>query len=76
MPSAPARSGSAVTYGWTGSGYESAVSFSQWNNIMGDPGLSMWTDVPVVMSAVHPATLDVGARSVAVNVRRTADNAP
>ena len=40
---------------------------------MGDPSLSMWTDTPVIMSAVHPATLAIGARSVAVTVRRADD---
>ncbi len=51
-------------------------NFSRWNNLMGDPGLSLWTDVPKVLNVVHPAALDVGARRVAVSVTRAADNEP
>ncbi len=40
------------------------AQFSWWNNLMGDPGLSMWTDVPVVMDVTYPGTLNVGARRV------------
>ena len=64
-----------LTYGWTDV-YQGAPDFSRWNNLMGDPGLSMWTDVPVVLSAVHPAALSVGARSVAVAVTRGVENTP
>jgi hypothetical protein len=58
-----------------GFGSESATSFSRWCNLMGDPGLSIWTDVPKVLSVTHPTTLEVGARQVAVQVRRASDSA-
>jgi hypothetical protein len=51
-----------------------AVSFSRWCNLMGDPGLSIWTDVPKVMNVSHPTTLNVGARQVAVRVTRASDS--
>jgi hypothetical protein len=51
-----------------------AINYSRWINLMGDPGLSMWTDVPEVMTVSHPTTLNVGARQVAVEVRRASDS--
>jgi hypothetical protein len=60
-----------TTFGST-SGY--AASFSRWCNLMGDPGLSIWTDVPKVMNVSHPSTLNVGARQVSVEARRASDS--
>ena len=51
-----------------------AINFSRWCNLMGDPGLSIWTDVPKVMNVTHPAVLNVGARQVAVQVTRASDS--
>jgi hypothetical protein len=51
-----------------------AINFSRWCNLMGDPGLSIWTDVPMVMSVSHPTVLNVGARQVAVQVTRVSDS--
>jgi hypothetical protein len=53
-----------------------ATSFSCYCNLMGDPGLSIWTDVPEVMNVSHPAILNVGARQVAVQVTRASDGVP
>jgi len=49
------RSYPGDTWGW---------QFTHWNNLMGDPGLSMWTDIPVVMDVTYPGTVNVGARRV------------
>ncbi|MBU1637323.1 carboxypeptidase regulatory-like domain-containing protein [bacterium] len=43
-----------------------ASQFSRWNNLMGDPSLSMWTDEPVVMDCSFPGTISTGARRVTV----------
>ncbi|MCX6601116.1 MAG: C25 family cysteine peptidase [bacterium] len=51
-----------------------AINFSRWCNLMGDPGLSIWTDVPKVMRVSHPTVLNVGARQVAVRVTRASDS--
>ena len=53
-----------------------AIDFSRYCNLMGDPGLSIWTDVPEVLTVTHPTVLNVGARHVAVQVTRAADNMP
>jgi hypothetical protein len=59
-----------------GTNSEYATNFSRFNNLMGDPGLSMWTDVPTVITAEHPHALSIGARGVEVTVQRTADGVP
>jgi hypothetical protein len=59
-----------------GLGSSYATNFSRWCNLMGDPGLSMWTDVPKVLTVSHPTVLNVGARQVEVQVSRQADNQP
>lgn len=51
-----------------GANSSSASNFSRYCNLMGDPGLSVWTDIPVVMDVTHPTTLNVGARQVTVTV--------
>lgn len=64
-----------LTKTW-GAGSSEANNFSRYCNLMGDPGLSIWTDVPEVITATHPTVLNVGARQVAVQVLRVADNIP
>jgi hypothetical protein len=53
-----------------------AQNFTHWFNLLGDPGLAMWTDVPESLSVTCPATLNIGARSVDVTVVRRADGVP
>ncbi len=50
-----------------------AATFSRYCNLMGEPGMFMWTDVPTIMSCTHPTSLNVGTRQVTVHVER-ADN--
>lgn len=51
-----------------GAGSSSASSFSRWFNLMGDPGLSIWTDIPQVVDVAHNPSLNVGARSLVAHV--------
>lgn len=53
-----------------------ATDFCRYFNLMGDPGLHMWTDVPVVMECSHPATINVGTRQVAIEVARDDNGVP
>jgi hypothetical protein len=48
-----------------------ALHFTQFFNLLGDPGLSIWTDVPKAMNVEHPDMLNIGARSVDVTVTGT-----
>jgi hypothetical protein len=52
-----------------------ALKFTHLFNLLGDPSLSMWTDVPRVLNVTHPTNLNVGARSVDVTVTQEADGA-
>jgi hypothetical protein len=44
-------------------------TFSEWNNLMGDPATNMWTSYPSILDVDHPTTLPVGSNSVPVTVR-------
>ncbi len=64
-----------LTYLW-GPSNGTAANFSKWNNLLGDPSLSIWTDVPKVMNAVHASTLNVGAHSLSLDVTYEATGGP
>ncbi|MCL4305931.1 carboxypeptidase regulatory-like domain-containing protein [bacterium] len=72
----PALSGAKVELlrSFPGSGF--GAQFAWWNNLMGDPAISMWTDIPVVMSVTYPGTVNVGARRVRPQVVNAATQAP
>jgi hypothetical protein len=53
-----------------------ASDFTRWNNLFGDPGLSMWTDVPKKLNVTYPAALNIGDRSVAVTVLLQGSDVP
>lgn len=53
-----------------------ALNFSRWNNLMGEPGLLMWTDTPAGITVNCPLTLNVGTRRVAPVVEYTATGEP
>lgn len=61
----------AWLYATYGAEHEGAKRHCAWTNLMGDPGLSMWTDVPVIMDVTHPETLPVGTRQVQLSVGDT-----
>ncbi len=42
--------------------------WSVWNNLMGDPATEMWTGYPGTLAVTYPATVPVGANSIAVHV--------
>ena len=43
-------------------------NFSRWNNLMGDPGLKIWTGSPLEFDATHPVGIPLGANRVPVLV--------
>ena len=45
--------------------------FSYWNNLMGDPGMELWTGVPIQLDVTHPTTVAVGTNNIEVNVKNT-----
>ena len=42
--------------------------WSHWANLMGDPGVDVWTSYPEALDVTHPASLAVGANSMSVSV--------
>ena len=62
-------------YLWA-SNYGTADDFAKWNNLLGDPSLSIWTDVPTVIEATHSSTINVGARSLSLTVTETGSGTP
>jgi hypothetical protein len=45
--------------------------WSYWNNLMGDPGVEVWTGYPAQLEITHPATLPIGTNSVTVTVKES-----
>jgi len=43
--------------------------FSYWNNLMGDPGMELWTGVPIELDVTHPTTVAVGTNNIEVTVK-------
>jgi hypothetical protein len=45
--------------------------FSYWNNLMGDPGMELWTGVPIELNVTHPSAVPVGTNNIEVIVKNT-----
>ena len=54
----PSNSGSS----WVG-------AFTQWNNLMGDPAVLLWTDTPQELNVSHPTSITIGSNIVDINVK-------
>ncbi len=63
----------AKTFGTTS---QEAQNYPRWINLIGDPSLSMWTDVPVLMTVEHPGSVTVGTQSIHVSVSRDSTGLP
>jgi hypothetical protein len=53
-----------------------SLNFIYWNNLLGDPGLSMWTDQPQVTTVSYPGTVSVGTRRIRPQVLDNTTNQP
>ncbi|MCK4696552.1 MAG: hypothetical protein KAT74_12350, partial [Candidatus Cloacimonetes bacterium] len=42
--------------------------FCYWNNLMGDPGIEIWTDIPQVMEVIYEEQIALGTNYLEVNV--------
>ena len=43
-------------------------AFTQWNNLMGDPSVALWTDTPFSFSVEHPSSLNIGDNIMEINI--------
>jgi hypothetical protein len=50
------------------------TEFSDWENLMGDPGQKIWTDFPNNFQVIYPTTIALGTNRVPVLVRDTLGN--
>ncbi len=46
---------------------------SYWNNLMGDPGMEVWTDIPSEIVVTYPATIPFGTNYIEVTVENTSE---
>ncbi|HEX37581.1 MAG TPA: hypothetical protein ENG70_01785 [Candidatus Cloacimonetes bacterium] len=42
--------------------------FSYWNTLMGDPGIELWTGVPIELEVTHPTTVPLGSNYIEIHV--------
>jgi len=49
-------------------------NFSTWCNLMGDPLVWIWSDVPQAMIATHPSVIPIGTNSVEIQVQQISNN--
>jgi hypothetical protein len=47
-------------------------AYTHWTNLMGDPSVDMWSDVPKISEVTYPDTIAVGTSSFTVTVTDTA----
>ncbi|HEY3296227.1 MAG TPA: C25 family cysteine peptidase [bacterium] len=52
------------------------TSFSNWNNLMGDPAVAIWRYRPVIANVTKPASINRGANNVAITVINSETSAP
>ncbi len=45
--------------------------YSYWNNLMGDPGMEIWTDIPSELIVTYPSTIPFGSNFIEVSVTDT-----
>jgi Peptidase family C25/Propeptide_C25/HYDIN/CFA65/VesB-like, Ig-like domain/FlgD Ig-like domain len=44
-------------------------NFSYWNNLMGDPGMEVWTGIPQALDVVYETQVAIGTNNLVVNVQ-------
>jgi len=48
--------------------YDYVTKFSYWNNLMGDPGMALWTSVPQPLIVTYPEEIGIGTNYLEVTV--------
>ena len=52
----------------------SVYKFSYWNNLMGDPGMEVWTNVPQEMNVTYESQIPYGSNYMNVSIKDTDEN--
>ena len=50
-------------------------AFTQWNNLMGDPAVLLWTDTPSNFNISHPSSLTIGSNIMDINITDNSNQA-
>ena len=59
----------ALLHTYPSSSGESWVSaFTQWNNLMGDPAILLWTDTPSNFNVSHPSSINIGSNIIDITI--------
>ena len=53
----------------TNSGESWVGAFTQWNNLMGDPAILLWTDTPSSFSVEHVSSINIGSNVLDITVK-------
>ncbi|KQC06589.1 MAG: hypothetical protein APR54_07110 [Candidatus Cloacimonas sp. SDB] len=48
--------------------FDYVVKFSYWNNLMGDPGLELWSDIPEELNLIYESEISVGTNNLVIDV--------
>jgi len=48
--------------------YDYVVKYSYWNNLMGDPGLELWSDIPEELNLIYESEISVGTNNLIIDV--------
>ena len=65
----------ALLHTYPSSSGESWVSaFTQWNNLMGDPAILLWTDTPSNFNVSHPSSINIGSNIIDVTITDESGN--
>ena len=57
-----------TTYPNPNSAYSAATAFSKWSNLIGDPALHLWSDLPTDFSFTHPDSISLGTTMLAFTI--------
>ena len=68
MGGALVRGKLALYENYPGNPANHVAQFSYWNNLMGDPGLDLWTNVPQNLHVTYPESIPIGTNSIEIRV--------
>jgi hypothetical protein len=63
-----------ATYPNPNSAYSAATAFSKWSNLIGDPALHLWSDVPTDFSFSHPDSITLGTTMLELTITDENEN--
>ena len=75
MGGALARGKLALYNNYPGNPENHVAQFSYWNNLMGDPGMEIWTGIPQQLIVTYPSQIPIGSNFIEVIVEDASGSA-